>query len=67
MTITHRDLMQLSSAAMPFPARAGWVSELKYDGFRTLAIHEGEAIRLLSRRGNNLISSFPEIARCLKQ
>ena len=40
--------------------------KLKYDGFRTLAIHEGEALRLLSRRGNNLISSFPEIERELR-
>jgi hypothetical protein len=53
-TISHRELMLATSASKPFD-RAGWLFfELKYDGFRVLAIREGDEGRLLSRRGNNL-------------
>ncbi len=52
--------------AKPFD-RAGWVFELKYDGFRVLAIRQGEEMRLLSRRGNDLLPCFPEIAACLRE
>ena len=47
--------------------RLGWLFELKYDGFRVLAIRRGDDLRLLSRRGNNLLPCFPEIAACLRK
>ena len=53
------------SASKPFD-RPGWIFELKYDGFRVLAIREGEKARLLSRRGNDLADCFPEIVACLR-
>jgi ATP-dependent DNA ligase len=56
--IDHRDLMLATSAAKPFE-RAGWIFELKYDGFRVLAVRSGKEIRLLSRRGNDLAPCFP--------
>ena len=61
-----RDLMLATSAARPFD-RAGWLFELKYDGFRVLAIRRGDQLRLLSRRGNDLLPCFPEVAACLRE
>lgn len=39
----------------------GWLYERKLDGERCLAIHDG-GVRLLSRNGNSVAGSFPEIA-----
>jgi bifunctional non-homologous end joining protein LigD len=64
LTITHRDLMLATPATKPFD-RPGWVFELKLDGFRVLAIRDTKNARLLSRRGNDLSASFPEIVECL--
>ena len=60
----NRDLMLATAAEKPFD-RPGWLFELKYDGFRVLAIHQGETRRVLSRRGNDLSGCFPEIVACL--
>src|SRR5690348_7221239 len=62
--ISHRDLMLAVPANKPFD-RPGWIFELKLDGFRVLAIRRGDSLRLLSRRGNDLLPCFPEIAACL--
>jgi len=58
--ITHRHLMLATSAAKPFDG-PGWLYELKYDGYRVLAIRRGAKTRLLSRRGSDLAACFPEI------
>jgi ATP-dependent DNA ligase len=59
--ITHKDLALPTSAAKPFD-RSGWLFELKYDGFRVLARRHGEDADMISRRGNDLLPRFPEIA-----
>src|SRR6185437_7192232 len=64
-SITHRDLMLATSGSTPFD-RAGWIFELKYDGFRILAICQGDLCRLVSRRGNDLSPCFPEIVTSLR-
>ena len=43
---------------------AGWLFELKLDGYRVLGALDGAA-RLLSRNGNDLSSGFPEVIRVL--
>lgn len=58
--------MLATRAKKPFD-RPGWLFELKYDGFRVLAIRRGGETRLLSRRGNDLLPAFPEIAACLAE
>jgi bifunctional non-homologous end joining protein LigD len=58
--------MLATPANKPFD-RLGWLFELKYDGFRVLAIRDKTGARLLSRRGNDLASSFPEIVACLME
>lgn len=44
------------------PAPGGWLYELKFDGFRTLALRQGEKTKLLSRNENDLTKRFQEIA-----
>jgi bifunctional non-homologous end joining protein LigD len=48
------------------PAGGGWVYELKFDGFRTLALKSGGKIKLLSRNENDLTKKFPEVAEALE-
>lgn len=59
--ITHRDLALPTKRAKPFN-HPDWIYELKHDGYRVLAIWDGKAGKLLSRRGNDLLPWFPEIA-----
>jgi bifunctional non-homologous end joining protein LigD len=58
--VTHKDLAVPTLAKRPF-SREGWLYELKYDGFRALAIKQGERVTLVSRKGTDLLRAFPEI------
>ena len=55
----------MTSVKAPF-TRAGWVFEIKYDGFRTLALHQGDDVVLVSRRGNDMTGCYPEVAASLR-
>ena len=57
--ISHKDLMRATPGKL-FSA-AGWIYELKYDGFRCLICKCGDLIRLESRSGRNMADSFPEL------
>ena len=46
--------------------KPGWLFELKLDGWRVLAERRGTDARLLSRNGNDLSASFPEVLRSLR-
>jgi bifunctional non-homologous end joining protein LigD len=48
----------------PF-SKAGWLFELKLDGYRVRAAREDGVARLLSRNGLDLADAFPEIARAI--
>ncbi|MCY3612520.1 MAG: DNA ligase D [Gemmatimonadetes bacterium] len=48
----------------PF-SRAGWVFEIKYDGYRLLGESGGGDATLISRNGNDLTRVFPEVAQVL--
>lgn len=43
----------------------GWVFERKLDGVRLLAVREGDRVRLLSRTGQRLNDTYPEIVAAL--
>ncbi|HEV2364251.1 MAG TPA: DNA ligase D [Caulobacteraceae bacterium] len=45
------------------PAGVGWVHEIKFDGYRMQLRVEGGRARLLTRKGLDWTSRFPEIAR----
>ncbi|AKJ15148.1 ATP-dependent DNA ligase [Streptomyces incarnatus] len=43
----------------------GWLFERKLDGVRLLAVREGDRVRLLSRTGQRLNDTYPEIVAAL--
>ena len=48
------------SAKQP-PTGEGWIHEIKHDGFRILAQRADARVRLLTRKGTNFSSRFPQI------
>jgi len=48
----------------PF-SRAGWVFEVKLDGYRMRAVKGDGAARLITRNGNDYSAAFPELIRAL--
>jgi bifunctional non-homologous end joining protein LigD len=52
----------LPSPAKAPPSGAGWLHEIKHDGFRILARRDGAGVRLITRAGNDFSSRFPFIA-----
>jgi bifunctional non-homologous end joining protein LigD len=53
----------LATLAEDIPRGAGWVFEVKWDGYRAVAtIAGGEAV-LTSRNGNDLTARFPSVAK----
>ncbi|MBS0527245.1 MAG: ATP-dependent DNA ligase [Proteobacteria bacterium] len=48
------------------PRGPGWQYEPKWDGFRCLAIRDGDKIGLLSRSGKTLARYFPDMVAALK-
>jgi DNA ligase D-like protein (predicted ligase) len=69
------DLRQLPKARVDFispmlarpvnelPTGAGWLYELKLDGYRALVVKTRGVTTLFSRRGNNLSNNYPTISR----
>jgi bifunctional non-homologous end joining protein LigD len=50
---------------VPWPAAfddPGWLWQIKWDGVRCLAVHDGGGVRLWSRHGHLRTSSYPEVA-----
>ncbi len=58
------ELMLAEPREEPF-SRAGWLFEIKYDGFRLLAARENGKPKLLYRRGGDSTALFPDVARAL--
>ena len=49
------------------PEGDGWQYEIKFDGYRALALRDGDDdTRLLSRRGNDLAARFPRVADAIR-
>jgi bifunctional non-homologous end joining protein LigD len=55
----------LATAADKLPIGADWTYEVKWDGYRTLAIKTGSTVRLLSRKLKNLTGDYPGIASAI--
>jgi bifunctional non-homologous end joining protein LigD len=47
------------------PTAGEWMYELKFDGFRIVAVKNGTKVNLVSRNGNELAARFPEIAEAV--
>ena len=54
--------MLATSGTLGMVARGDWALEWKWDGIRVLARADGGAVRLLSRRGNDVTATYPELA-----
>ena len=48
------------------PRGPGWIYEIKFDGFRVLALKRGDEVELLSRSKKDLTTRFPEIAEAVR-
>src|SRR5262245_59087959 len=53
----------LASSATQLPTGAGWTYEVKFDGYRTLALKDGERVKLLSRNLKDATKLYPTVAR----
>ena len=49
----------------PF-TRAGWLFEVKLDGYRMRIAREGGKARLITRNGNDYTAAFPELERAVR-
>ncbi|MDB6030274.1 MAG: ATP-dependent ligase [Verrucomicrobiales bacterium] len=50
-----------------FSESPGWIYELKFDGYRALAVKQGSRVHLLSRKNLSLNSQFPELVEAVKK
>jgi len=57
-------LMLAETRMQPFSG-PGWLFEIKYDGFRTIAAHEAGRGKLLYRHGTNATALYPDLAMAL--
>jgi bifunctional non-homologous end joining protein LigD len=55
----------LPTASKRPPSGAGWLHEIKHDGFRVIARKNGGRVRLYSRPGNDLTRRFPRIVEAV--
>ena len=61
------DMEPMLAVVQPdLPAGEGWVYEPKWDGFRTLAFREGDAVQLISRGARPMTRYFPELVDPLR-
>ncbi len=56
---------ELATAVEQAPSGAGWVSEIKFDGYRMLARKDGRDVRLITRNGLDWTHRLPTIARAV--
>ena len=58
-------LMLATAGDRPF-SRAGWIYELKHDGYRMVAARDGGSAFLRYRRGGDVTALYPELTRALR-
>jgi bifunctional non-homologous end joining protein LigD len=56
-----------ASAALAPPVDGRWLYEVKFDGFRVLAVKNGKAVELWSRNKKRLDERFPEVAKAVAE
>jgi bifunctional non-homologous end joining protein LigD len=49
------------------PLPGDWLYEIKFDGFRALALKDGNSVRLFSRNENDLGQKFPSVVLALQK
>jgi bifunctional non-homologous end joining protein LigD len=56
----------LATAATELPTGPGWSYEVKWDGYRALAVKDEVGTRLISRNDKDLTADYPEIVAALR-
>src|SRR6266571_7062588 len=64
VTLAEAEPMLAETREQPF-SKAGWLFELKLDGYRVRAAREDGEPRLVTRNGHDIAAAFPEIARAV--
>ena len=57
----------LASASETLPLGNAWTYEIKWDGYRALAVKDGTSIRLISRNEKNLTNDYPAVVSAFKE
>jgi bifunctional non-homologous end joining protein LigD len=57
---------QLATLVDDVPAGDEWIHELKYDGYRLVAMLKNGSVRLITRNGNDWTERFPTVAAALE-
>ena len=65
LPVTDVKVMLAEPREAPF-SRAGWIYEIKYDGYRILAGRASGDATLRTRNGNDATQTFPEVARAVR-
>ena len=55
----------LATAAARLPTGADWTYEVKWDGYRTLAVLDSGSVRLFSRNLKDVTKAYPSVARAV--
>ncbi len=58
---------QLATSVETVPRGAGWIHEIKYDGYRTLAFFENGKVRLITRNGHDWTERYSALAKALEK
>ena len=56
---------QLATLVSTPPEGPGWISEIKFDGYRMLCRKQGDAVRLITRNGLDWTARVPQLARAI--
>jgi bifunctional non-homologous end joining protein LigD len=56
----------LATSAETLPSGSGWSYEVKWDGYRALAVKDGSTIRLISRNEKSLTNDYPAVVSALR-
>src|SRR3954470_19681175 len=57
----------LPSPSKRVPIGAGWVYEIKHDGYRLMVRKSGERVRIYTRRGADWTKRFPRIVSSVRK
>jgi bifunctional non-homologous end joining protein LigD len=57
----------LATAATALPTGAEWTYEVKWDGYRVIAVKDGARVHLISRNAKDLTRDYPRVVAALAQ
>ncbi len=64
-TLPEQQEPQLATLVSTPPTGPGWISEIKFDGYRMLCRKQDDAVRLITRNGLDWTARVPQLARAV--